>query len=216
MIRVVIADDHTIVREGLKQLLASAGDLRVVGEARDGLEVLKVVRETDFDVLLLDLSMPAKGGTDLIKQVKSEKPRLRVLVLSMHAEHQYAVRAIKAGASGYLTKDSASTQLVSALRRVAAGGALISAEVAEQLALSSMPHAERPPHALLSDREYQVFALLVSGRSVSDIAGSLKLSVKTVSTHKARLMEKMGLGNQTELIHYAIRHRLVEDPPEVG
>jgi DNA-binding NarL/FixJ family response regulator len=216
MIRVVIADDHTIVREGLKQLLASAGDLRVVGEARDGLEVLKVVRETDFDVLLLDLSMPAKGGTDLIKQVKSEKPRLRVLVLSMHAEHQYAVRAIKAGASGYLTKDSASTQLVSALRRVAAGGALISAEVAEQLALSSMPHSERPPHALLSDREYQVFALLVSGRSVSDIAGSLKLSVKTVSTHKARLMEKMGLGNQTELIHYAIRHRLVEDPPEVG
>jgi DNA-binding NarL/FixJ family response regulator len=211
MIRVVVADDHTIVREGLKQLLAAADGLQVVGEARDGHEVLKVVREIDFDVLLLDLSMPSKSGTELIKQVKSEKPRLRVLVLSMHAEHQYAVRALKAGASGYLTKDSASTQLVSAIRKVAAGGALISAEVAEQLALSAMPYAEGLPHTSLSDREYQVFGLLVSGRSVSDIAQRLNLSVKTVSTHKARLMEKMGLANQTELIHYAIKHGLVDD-----
>jgi len=211
MIRVAIADDHTIVREGLKQLLASAGDLQIVGEARDGLEVLKLVREVDFDVLLLDLSMPSKSGTELIKQVKSEKPKLRILVLSMHSEHQYAVRAVRAGASGYLTKDSASTQLVSAIRKVAAGGALISAEVAEQLALSSMPHAEGLPHASLSDREYQVFSLLVSGQSVSDIAGRLNLSVKTVSTHKARLMEKMGLANQAELIHYAIKHRLIDD-----
>jgi DNA-binding NarL/FixJ family response regulator len=212
MIRVVVADDHTIVREGLKQLLAVADDLQVVGEARDGHEVLKIVREIEFDVLLLDLSMPSKSGTELIKQVKSEKPRLRVLVLSMHAEHQYAVRALKAGASGYLTKDSASTQLVSAIRKVAAGGALISAEVAEQLALSAMPHAaEGLPHTSLSDREYQVFRLLVSGQSVSDIAEGLNLSVKTVSTHKARLMEKMGLANQTELIHYAIKHRLVDD-----
>jgi len=211
MIRVVVADDHTIVREGLKQLLAAAADLQVVGEASDGHEVLKIVREIEFDVLLLDLSMPSKSGTELIKQVKGEKPRLRILVLSMHAEHQYAVRAIKSGASGYLTKDSASTQLVSAIRRVAAGGALISAEVAEQLALSAMPHAERLPHTSLSDREYQVFRLLVSGQSVSDIAERLKLSVKTVSTHKARLMDKMGLANQTELIHYAIKHRLVDD-----
>jgi DNA-binding NarL/FixJ family response regulator len=211
MIRVVIADDHTIVREGLKQLLGAADDLQVVGEARDGHEVLKMVRELEFDVLLLDLSMPSKSGTELIKQVKSEKPRLRILVLSMHAEHQYAVRAVKAGASGYLTKDSASSQLVSAIRKVAAGGALISAEVAEQLALSAMPHAEGLPHTFLSDREYQVFRLLVSGQSVSDIAERLNLSVKTVSTHKARLMEKMGLANQTELIHYAIKHQLVDD-----
>jgi len=210
VIRVVIADDHTILREGLKHLLGAASDLQVVGEASDGHEALKLVRETDFDVLLLDLSMPGRSGMELIKQAKSEKSRLRVLVLSMHAEHQYAMRAIKAGASGYLTKDSAATQLVAAIRKVAAGGAFISAEVAEQLALSAMPHADGPPHASLSDREYQVFELLVSGKSVSDIASELNLSAKTVSTHKARLMEKMGLANQTELVHYAIRHRLFD------
>ncbi len=153
---------------------------------------------------------------ELIKQVKGEKPKLRLLVLSMHAEHQYAVRAIRAGASGYLTKDSATTQLVSAIRKVAAGGAFISAEVAEALALSAMPHAEGPPHASLSDREYQVFQLLVSGKAVTDIAADLNLSVKTVSTHKARLMEKMGLANQTELVRYAIRHRLVDDSATPG
>ena len=170
----------------------------------------------EFEVLLLDLSMPGKGGMDLIKQVKGEKPKLRILVLSMHAEHQYAVRAIKAGASGYLTKDSASTQLLSAIRKVAGGGAVISAEVAEQLALSAMPHADGPLHASLSDREYQVFQLIVGGASVSDIAQQLNLSVKTVSTHKARLMEKMGLANQAELIHYAIRHRLIDDSAAPG
>ncbi|HEY2968148.1 MAG TPA: response regulator transcription factor [Casimicrobiaceae bacterium] len=211
MIRVVIADDHTIVREGLKQLLLAASDLEVAGEARDGNEVLERVRGSDFDVLLLDMSMPGRSGMELIRQVKSEKPKLRVLVLSMHAEHQYAVRAIKAGASGYLTKDSASRELVSAIRKVAGGGAFISAEVAEALALGAMPQAEGPPHASLSDREYQVFRLLVSGKSVSDIAAELNLSAKTVSTHKARLMEKMALSNEAELIRYAIKHRLVDD-----
>jgi len=211
VIRVVIADDHTIVREGLKQLLLASGRFEIAGEARDGHEVLALVRETDFDVLLLDLSMPGKSGMDLIKQVKSERPRLRILVLSMHQEHQYAVRAIKAGASGYLTKDSASTQLVSAIEKVASGGAFISAEVAEQLALGAMPQAEGPPHASLSDREYQVFQMLVAGRAVSEIASELNLSVKTVSTHKARLMEKMGIENQAELVRYALRHRLVDD-----
>jgi DNA-binding NarL/FixJ family response regulator len=211
VIRVVIADDHTIVREGLKQLLLAASDLEVAGEARDGNEVLERVRGSDFDVLLLDMSMPGRSGMELIRQVKSEKPKLRVLVLSMHAEHQYAVRAIKAGASGYLTKDSASRELVSAIRKVAGGGAFISAEVAEALALGAMPQAEGPPHASLSDREYQVFRLLVSGKSVSDIAAELNLSAKTVSTHKARLMEKMALSNQAELIRYAIKHRLVDD-----
>jgi DNA-binding NarL/FixJ family response regulator len=212
VIRVLIADDHTIVREGLKQLLLGAGVFEIVGEARDGHEVLKAVREIDFDVLLLDLSMPGKSGMELIKQVKSEKPRLRILVLSMHQEHQYAVRAIKAGASGYLTKDSASTQLVSAIEKVAGGGAFISAEVAEQLALGAMPQTEGPPHAALSDREYQVFRMLVSGRGVTDIADDLNLSAKTVSTHKARLMEKMGIDNQADLVRYAIRHRLFDDP----
>jgi len=211
MIRVVIADDHTIVREGLKQLLLASGVFEIAGEARDGHEVLKLVREKDFDVLLLDLSMPGKSGMDLIKQVKSERPRLRILVLSMHQEHQYAIRAIKAGASGYLTKDSASTQLVSAIEKVAGGGAFISAEVAEQLALGAMPQTDGPPHSSLSDREYQVFQMLVAGRAVSEIAMELNLSVKTVSTHKARLMEKMGIDNQAELVRYAVRHRLVDD-----
>ena len=212
MIRVVIADDHTIVRDGLKQILAAAGDLSVVGEARDGQEVLQQVRASDFDVLLLDMSMPGKSGTELIKQVKDEKPKLRVLVLSMHQEHQYAVRAVRAGASGYLTKDSASTQLVTAIRKVATGGAFISAEVAEALALSAMSQNEGPPHTALSDREYQVFRMLASGISVSDIAARLNLSVKTVSTHKSRLLEKLGVRNQTELVHYALKHRLVDDP----
>jgi len=211
MIRVVIADDHTLVREGLKQLLRAAGGIDVIGEARDGHDVLKAIRESDFDVLLLDMSMPGKSGIELIKQVKSEKPRLRILVLSMHQEHQYAVRAIKSGASGYLTKDSASTQLVSAIEKVAGGGAFISAEVAEQLALGAMPQSEGLPHTALSDREYQVFRMLVSGQAVTAIAAVLNLSVKTVSTHKARLMEKMGIDNQAELVRYAIRHRLVDD-----
>ena len=216
MIRIVIADDHTIVRDGLKQLLGGERDFEVVGEAPDGHEVMEQVRNTDFDVLLLDVSMPGKSGMELIKQVKAERPKLRVLVLSMHQEHQYAVRAIKSGASGYLTKDSAPTQIVAAVRKVAGGGAFISAEVAEQLALSSMPHSESPPHTTLSDREYQVFQLLVGGTSVSDIAGKLNLSVKTVSTHKARVLEKLGIGNQTELVHYALKHRLTGDPNTAG
>jgi DNA-binding NarL/FixJ family response regulator len=209
MIRVLIADDHTILREGLKQLLMAAGDLEVVGEASDGHEVLQQVRTLEFAVLLLDMSMPGRSGVDLIKQVKAEKPRLRVLVLSMHQEHQYAVRAIQAGASGYLTKESAATQLVTAIRTVAGGGAFITAEVAEQLALDAMPQSDGPPHAMLSDREYQVFHMLASGRSVTDIAAQLNLSGKTISTHKARLMEKLNVNNPAELIHYALRHRLI-------
>ncbi|MFO1302239.1 MAG: response regulator transcription factor [Burkholderiales bacterium] len=206
MIRVVIADDHTILREGLRQLLRAASDIEVAGEAADGFEVLARVRGLDFDVLLLDMSMPGKSGIELIKQVKAEKPRLRILVLSMHEETQYAVRAIKAGASGYVTKDSAGTQLVTAIRKVANGGAFITAEVAEQLALGAMPDAEQPPHAVLSDREYEVLQLLVSGQTVTDIAGKLNLSGKTVSTHKARLMEKLGIDNQADLVRYAIKH----------
>ena len=212
MIRVVIADDHQILREGLKQLLSSAGDLDVVGEARDGHEVLERIRALEFDVLLLDMSMPGKSGVELIKHVKTAKPKLRILVLSMHEEHQYAVRAIRAGASGYLTKESAAAQLVAAIRKVAGGGAFISAEVAERLALDAMPHAEGPLHASLSDREYQVFQLLVAGVSVSDIALRLHLSAKTISTHKARLMEKLEIDNNADLVRYAVRHRLHDDP----
>jgi DNA-binding NarL/FixJ family response regulator len=212
MIRIVVADDHTIVREGLKQLLSAAGDFAVVAEAQDGREVLDRVRALDFDVLLLDMSMPGRSGIELIKQVHAEKPKLRILVLSMHEEEQYAVRAIKAGASGYLTKESATVQLVSAIRKVASGGAFITDSVAQQLAFGAMPQTEGPPHTSLSDREFQVFRELVSGKAVSDIAAQLNLSVKTVSTHKARIMQKMNMSNPAELIRYAIHHRLVDHP----
>jgi DNA-binding NarL/FixJ family response regulator len=211
VIRLVLADDHTIVREGLKQLLGSAGDLQVVGEAKDGHEVMERVRALDFDLLLLDMSMPGKSGIELIKQVRAEKPKLRILVLSMHEEHQYAVRAIRAGAAGYLTKESATRQLVDAIRKVASGGAFISAEVAQQLALGAMPDAKGPLHGTLSDREFQVFKLIAEGKSVSDIAERLNLSVKTVSTHKSNILQKMNMTTQAELIRYAINERLVDD-----
>ena len=216
MIRIVVADDHTIVREGLKQLLAAAGDLQVVAEARDGHEVMQRVRELDFDVLLLDMSMPGKSGIELVKQVRGEKPKLRVLVLSMHEEQQYAVRAIRAGAAGYLTKEGASAELVAAIRKVAGGGAYISSAVAEQLALGAMPDAKGPLHASLSDREFQVLRMLAEGKSVTDIATRLNLSVKTVSTHKANLMQKMNMRNTGELIRYAINQRLIENPDDPG
>jgi len=192
LIRIVMADDHAIVREGLKRIVSSADDFEVVDEAVDGTEVMRIVRECALDVLVLDLSMPGRSGMELIKLVHSEKPKIRILVLSMHQELQYAVRAIKAGASGYLTKESAPAQLVQAIRKVASGGAFISAEVAEQLALGAMPGGQALPHEALSDREFQVFRLLAEGASVTDIATQLTLSVKTVSSHKANLMQKMG------------------------
>jgi len=210
LIRIVIADDHAIVRAGLKRVVEEVPDLQVVGEAADGTEVMQRVRELEFDVLVLDLSMPGRSGMELIKLVKSERPRLRILVLSMHQESQYAVRAIKSGASGYLSKDSAPEQLEQALRKIAAGGAYVSAEVAEQLALGAMPHSEAAPHAALSDREFQVFRMLVAGTSVTEIASELHLSVKTVSTHKAKLMQKLGVHNQSDLVRYAIKHGLAE------
>jgi DNA-binding NarL/FixJ family response regulator len=211
MIRIVLADDHAIVREGLKRIVGDVTEFQVAGEAADGTEVMRVVRETDFDVLVLDLSMPGRSGMELIKLVKAEKPRVRILVLSMHQEMQYAVRAIKSGASGYLTKESAPALLEQAIRKIAGGGAYISAEVAEQLALGAMPGGGGAlAHETLSDREFEVFRLLVAGEGVTDIAGKLNLSVKTVSTHKANLMQKMGLANQTELVRYALKHGLAE------
>jgi DNA-binding NarL/FixJ family response regulator len=209
-IRIVLADDHAIVREGLKRIVGDVPDFEVAGEAADGNEVMRVVRELEFDVLVLDLSMPGRSGMELIKLVKAERPRLRILVLSMHQEMQYAVRAIKSGASGYLTKESAPALLQQAIRKIAGGGAWISAEVAEQLALGAMPGSEGPPHETLSDREFEVFRMLVAGDAVSDIAARLNLSVKTVSTHKANLMQKLGLANQTELVRYALKHGLAD------
>jgi DNA-binding NarL/FixJ family response regulator len=209
-VRIVLADDHAIVREGLKRIVGDVADFTVTGEAADGTQVMQAVRSLDFDVLVLDLSMPGRSGMELIKLVKAEKPRLRILVLSMHQEMQYAVRAIKSGASGYLTKESAPAQLEQAIRKIAAGGAYISAEVAEQLALGAMPGSEAVPHESLSDREFEVFRMLVAGDAVSDIAAKLNLSVKTVSTHKSNLMQKLRLANQTELVRYALKHGLAD------
>ena len=211
MIRIVIADDHAIVREGLKRIVSSAPDLEIVAEAGDGTEVMQVVRQHEFHVLVLDLSMPGRSGMELIRLVKAEQPRLRILVLSMHQEMQYAVRAIKSGASGYLTKESAPAQLEQAIRKIAGGGAYISAEVAEQLALGAMPDGQAASHEALSDREFDVLRRLAAGASVSEIAAALKLSAKTVSTHKANGMAKMRLANQSELVRYALKHGLIDD-----
>jgi len=214
MIRVLIADDHAVVRAGLKQILAATSDITVCSEAASGPEAVAAVRGTAFDVAVLDLSMPGRSGIELIRQLKIEQPGLRVLVLSMHQEDQYAVRALKAGASGYLTKESAPESLVAAIRKVAAGGAFVSPEVAQQLALGVIPGADRSLHASLSDRELEVFLRLVSGETVSEIAERLHLSVKTVSTHKSRILQKMNMTRDAELIRYAIEHNLVESTPK--
>lgn len=210
MIRILIADDHTLVREGLKQILASAGDVVVAAEAVDGDQALARVRSEEFDLALLDLSMPGLSGIELIKRLKLEKPRLRILVLSMHGEQQYAVRAYKAGASGYLTKDSASAQLVAAIRKIAAGGVYISPAAAEQLALGAMPGGSALPHNALSNREFEVLRLIVAGGSLTDIAQSLHLSVKTVSTHKTRILQKLNLSSTADLVRYALEHQLLD------
>ena len=211
MIRVFLADDHAIVRAGLKELLTGTGDIEVVGEANNGQQVLAAVRAGDIDVLVLDISMPGRSGVELIKLVKAERPKIRVLGLSMHSEEQYAVRAVRAGASGYLTKESAADELVTAIRRIARGGAYITPETAERLVLDSSSTDERAPHTQLSNREFEVFRMIVAGSSVTDIATKLSLSVKTISTHKARILEKMRLSSQAELVRYAVKHGLVDD-----
>jgi DNA-binding NarL/FixJ family response regulator len=205
VIRVLLADDHQIVRDGLRRILAGQDDLEVAGEAANGDEALALVRANDYDVAVLDLSMPGLSGLDLVKRLKLEKPKLRLLVLSMHGEQQYAARALKAGASGYLTKDSASAQLIGALRKVAGGGV----HVSDTAAASLVAGAGGAPHEALSDREFEVFKLLAGGASPTDIARQLHLSVKTVSTHKTRVLEKLGLGGTAELVRYALEHKLV-------
>jgi two-component system invasion response regulator UvrY len=214
MISILIADDHAIVRDGLKEILARSGDLKAGGEAKNGQEVLRLVREAQWDLLLMDMSMPGRSGIDLIKQVKAEQPKLPILVLSMHQEHEYAVRAIRAGASGYLNKDSASDLLVAAIRKIVAGGVFLSESAAELLARETIGGPDAPPHTLLSSREFQIFGMIVQGKTVTEIAAELSLSVKTVSTHKMRVLEKMNLTNQAELVRYALTHRLFDAPDD--
>jgi DNA-binding NarL/FixJ family response regulator len=204
MTRILIADDHKIVRDGLKRILASQGDMQVTGETSGGDEALALVRANDYDVAVLDMSMPGLSGLDLIKRLKIEKPKLRILVLSMHGEQQYAARALKAGASGYLNKDSAAEQLVGALRKIAGGGVHIG-----EAAAAGLVAAQKAPHEALSDREFEVLRLLVEGLGPTEIGEKLHLSVKTVSTHKTRILEKLQLGSTAELVRYALDHRLI-------
>ena len=210
MIRVLLADDHAIVRAGLKEILAETGDIAVAGEAASGQEVLARIRGDDYDVAVLDMSMPGRSGIELIRQVKDEKPKLRILVLTMHSEQQYAVRALKAGASGYLTKESAPAKLVNAIRKVVRGGKYVSPEVAEKLILELEPNSQKAPHELLSDREYQVLCMIASGKTVTEIGNILALSVKTISTYRVRILDKLKMKSNADLTRYAIKQGLVD------
>jgi two-component system invasion response regulator UvrY len=210
MIKVFIADDHAIVREGLKQILGETSDMVVSGEAANSHEVLDKVFRDDCDVLLLDIAMPGRGGMDTLEELKHERPELPVLMLSVYPEEQYAVRALKAGASGYLTKESAPEELIAAIRKVSQGGRYVSASLAEKLASRLERNAERPVHEMLSDREYQVMRMIASGKTVKEIADALSLSVKTISTHRARMLRKMGMRTNAEITHYAIKQGLTE------
>ena len=209
-IHVLIADDHAIVRQGLRQILSETDDMVVTGEAGDGADALRLARSQEWSVFLLDVSMPNRNGIDTLKQLKKEFPKQPVLILSMHPEEQYAIRALKAGAAGYLTKQSAPEMLVTAIRQVAEGKKYVSPSVAMQLAEAISHDSDKPPHETLSDREYQVLVMIAAGNTLTQIAEDLNLSVKTVSEYRKRLLEKMHLETNAELIHYGLKHGLVE------
>jgi DNA-binding NarL/FixJ family response regulator len=215
MIRVLIADDHAVVRDGLRHILQGASGFEVAGEACDAATTLALARSTPAQALVLDLSMPGRNGIELIRQIKDEKPDLRILVLTMHAEQQYAVRAFKAGASGYLTKESASAELVGAVTKIAAGGVYVSLAMAERFAQSLNEPADALPHQRLSDREFDVFRRIAAGQTITEIAQQLCVSSKTVSTYKTRILEKMQMPHEAALVRYAMRHQLFGDLDEV-
>lgn len=211
MIRILVVDDHAIVREGLKQILNDVEDMSVLAEAANGQEALDEIRRATFDVILMDISMPGRSGLEILKDIRGEHPKLPVLILSMHPEEQYAVRALRAGAAGYMNKAGAPDELIGAIRKVSAGRKYVSPSVAERLAFELGTDLEKLPHEQLSDREYQVMLMLASGRTVSEIADELCLSVKTISTYRARIMEKMNLKKNAELTLYAVEHHLLND-----
>jgi len=210
MLRILIADDHPVFRRGLRQIIQETADMVVAAEAVDGREALLKARTGEYDVVLLDITMPIRNGVDVLSQLKHERPTLPVLMLSMHPEEQYAVRALRAGASGYLTKESAPEELVAAIRKVSTGGKYVSASLAERLASIVQEDGGPLPHETLSGREYQIMCLIAAGRTVSEAARELALSVKTVSTYRARILEKLRLKNTAELIRYATKNELVE------
>ncbi|MFP3186829.1 MAG: response regulator transcription factor [Paraburkholderia sp.] len=215
MIRVLIADDHALVRDGLRHILQNANGFEVVGEASDGVSTIALVRSHPAEVLVLDLSMPGRNGVELIKQIKDEMAALRILVLTMHAEQQYAVRAFKAGASGYLTKESASAELVSAVTKVASGGVYVSLAMAERFAQSLNEPSDTLPHQRLSDREFDVFRRIAAGQTLTEIATELCVSSKTVSTYKTRILEKMQMPHEAALVRYAMRHKLLGEDGDI-
>lgn len=210
MIRVLIADDHAILRQGLRKIICETQDMEVGGEAETGLQAVTQAREKRFDVVVLDVTMPDRSGLDTLKQLKREQPKLAVLMLSMHPEEHYALRSLKAGASGYLNKQSAPAQLVTAIRQVASGRRYVSAALAEELADTFAGGTGRPPHETLSQREFETLRLIASGKKPSAIAKEMSLSIKTVSVYRSRLLEKLKLHSNAELTRYALQNRLVE------
>ena len=208
--KVLVIDDHAIIRDGLKKILADTDDLIVAGEASNGNVALEKIAERDWGVVILDISMPGRNGLELLKLIKAERPRVPILVFSMHHEEQYAVRAIRAGASGYLSKDSDSELILPAIRKVAAGGVFVSAKLAELLVADVAVHTIVQPHTRLSNREYEVFIRLVRGVSLTAMAEEFALSIKTVSTHKSHILSKMGMASQVDLVRYAIDHNLLD------
>jgi two-component system, NarL family, invasion response regulator UvrY len=210
MIRALIADDHAVVRRGLREMLGESEEIAVEGEASDAREVMDLVRGRDWDVLVLDLNLPDSTGLDLLQRVKEERPKLPVLILTICSEDEFAIRALRCGAAGYLTKKSAPEELVAAVQKVVAGGRYVSPALAERLAFFLDGSLERPPHDRLSDREFQVFRMLTSGRTSAQTADALNLSVKTVSTYRARILEKMNMRTNAELAVYAARHDLID------
>ncbi len=208
--RVLIADDHAVFRRGLKETLADAFSRVTFGEAKTAQETVEQVRRQEWDIVILDISMPGKSGLDILDDLKRLRPRLPILFLSMHPEEQFARRALKAGAAGYLTKDSVTEELKEAVKKIVAGGRYVSATLAEKLAVDLRQGADTPLHELLSDREFQVLRMIASGKAVKDIAEDLSLSVKTVSTYRARILEKTGMKTNAELIRYALQTQLVD------
>ena len=210
MIKILIADDHPVVREGLKQILSKATDMVVGGEALNGQEVLDKVRTEKWDAVILDLNMPGKDGFEVLKEIRREKQKLPILILSIQSEEQVGVRVLRAGASGFLNKESAPKELLNAIRKIFSGRKFVSPSLAERLAIDVETSNTDEPHKQLSNREYQVFCSIASGKSILEIAEQLSISDKTVRTYRERLMEKMNMKNDVELTHYAILHKLIE------